>query len=142
MPAKHCRVPRCKGEHEARGLCRKHYMRARKYGDPEASGPMGGPVLHPAALTAAGVNRNHADHWCRAGYLRVPLGPNGRRAWTATEVRIGVLIGQLRDAGLTIPAAAKMAREVVEGNRAKSYRFDRIAIMVGESPEAKRATRW
>lgn len=138
-----CSVSGCRKPHEAKGLCRSHYVRARKYGDPVAEAPMGGPVLYPAALAAAGVERHHADHWCRQGYLHAPL-VDGRRQWTATEVRVGVLMGRLRDIGFALPKAAQIAREVVTTGREKWVWGGPGAVLlkVRESAKDKAATRW
>jgi hypothetical protein len=42
-----CSVSDCEAVHDARGYCRSHYMRWRRYGD-----PLGGPTPKPAPVPA------------------------------------------------------------------------------------------
>lgn len=139
-----CTVSGCRAKHEAKGYCHNHYVRYRKYGDPVTPAPLGGPVLYPAALTAAGVERRNADHWCRQGYLNAPVGPDGRRQWSELEVRVGVLMGRLRDLGFALPKAAEIAREVVTtGRDTWVLGAPAVAVLrVAETEADKAVTRW
>ena len=40
-----CSVPNCDRAHEARGLCRSHYIRLRRYGNPVAGRPVYGMAM-------------------------------------------------------------------------------------------------
>lgn len=144
-PAKRtCSVPRCREGHEARGYCVAHYRRWRLYGDPTAGAPPGGPVYYPSALTAAGLARHRADHWARVGYLKVPLGPDGRKAWTDVEVRVAALMAKLIDVGFEAAKAAKIAREVVTTGRERWIwgRPAQIHLKVAEPAADRAITRW
>src|SRR5690625_7491880 len=66
MPAGVCEVEGCERPHEARGWCKAHYERWRKYGDPLAStrAVRGGREME------GWERRHYAKGWCRAHYER------------------------------------------------------------------------
>lgn len=68
-------------------------------------------VATPPAVP--GVSYRQLDYWARLGYL-VPRqarpGTGINREWPAEEVRVAELIGRLRAAGLSLDAAATVAR--------------------------------
>ena len=77
-------------------------------------------VPHSSAdlLTQTGMTMRQLDHWTRRGYLH-PVNPAPGQGtplvWPGKEVRIAVLVVRLARAGFTVPAAAHLARTVVEG---------------------------
>lgn len=138
-----CRIGDCPDRAYSLGLCRKHYAKQRKYGDPLAIASKGGPKYTPTVLEDAGISLRQLQHWHRQGYLRAPLDPQGnRRAWNATEVRVALVIDRLIHAGFVVEAAAKIAREVVEG-RQENFRLGlRLTLRVQEGPEAAEVSPW
>lgn len=56
------------------------------------------------------------DYWTRCGYLEpdgnATPGSGHRRSWSADEIRVAAMIGQLRLAGIELATAARVAREL------------------------------
>lgn len=64
-------------------------------------------------LFAGGLSARQIHTWTKAGHLRanaVAPGSGHPRTWPDAELAIGVLIVRLLDAGLTLDAAAEVAR--------------------------------
>ena len=98
-----------------------------------------------AIAREAGVTYRQLDYWIRAGYVR-PLDPlpgtGTARQWPEEEREVVMTMARLVDAGFTVPAAAVLAREIVEcelGGEAMSLIGDGIILVV--EPVAERAPR-
>lgn len=111
-----CGISGCKRGVLARGMCRMHYDRWRKYGDVNAVGTPG-PAVNPhvAAMEAAGVTEDQRSRWASAGYLGVTADVENpaRWMWTAGAVRRAILIRRLINAGVDTGVAAKVAEGFV-----------------------------
>ena len=76
-----CTFPGCSGKHEARGWCRKHYMRWWRHGDPGRRDKIRRTCLDcPADLTGEPVNRKRCEP-CAAKRETVLLRRRFRARW-------------------------------------------------------------
>jgi len=67
-------------------------------------------------LAVSGVTYRRLDYWARMNYVRPVNEKSGsgvHRVWPDVEVAITVLMGRLIEAGMTVPAAAVVARDAV-----------------------------
>lgn len=83
MAHRTCSIPGCDQPYEARGWCRRHYKRARLYGDPEAPDRR----LKRGTCSVDECDKPHlARGWCAAHYRRWKLygHPHGEAAKTPT----------------------------------------------------------
>lgn len=124
------------------GMCRRHYERGRRFGDPLAPAKLGGPKFTPDALERAGITQRRLNHWHAKGYLNAPLVPPGnrRRQWTAQEVRVALLMARLLDAGIDLPRAAGMARNVVTKRQRSFELAEGLHLQVRELPDDAKAS--
>lgn len=111
-----CSIDGCGAGVLALGLCRKHYDRQRKNGDPLLIGRAGPrPNPHVAAMNAAGVSEDQRSRWAAAGLLGVEQDPvTGRWEWTAEAARRAILLRAMTAAGITLPAARALLGEGLE----------------------------
>lgn len=113
-PKPACTMGDCLEPVLARDLCRKHYDRWRKWGDPAVIGKAGGPRFVPAELSGEGITARQRNHWASRGVLGVAQDPStGRYLWTENSVRVALAVKRLMDAGLTLELAGAVAREAV-----------------------------
>jgi hypothetical protein len=71
-----------------------------------------------------GVSYRRLDYWARMGYLRPHgegCGSGRRRAWSEPELRVASVMARLVDAGLALPIAAAVARQIVESANPTGY---------------------
>lgn len=64
-------------------------------------------------LVSPTLTYRRLDYWSREGYLKVvnsDPGSGQRRYWSAEEAHVAVTMASLVDAGLTVPAAHRAAR--------------------------------
>ena len=62
-----------------------------------------------------GPTYRQLDYWARAGYLNVgAYGSGTMRDWSDEEIRVATVMARLTAAGLTPPAAEKVARGQLE----------------------------
>lgn len=128
-----CTVADCRKPQRCRGLCRTHYDRWLKYDDPMHTPGPGGPTSTPRALTRYGLSKKQRDYWIMRGWLKVPLDPRtGRRAWTATEIRVALVMARLTGAGLDLATAARVARSTVVRGRPQHRLAGGLVLTVTE----------
>lgn len=114
-----CTIDGCGGKVLARGYCRRHYERDRKYGDPNLRGVPGGPKFTPAALDAAGITPRRRNHWVDLGLIEGKRDKRtGRFTWTTDATRQALLIDRLANLGFPLPMASRVARAVVKDGQA------------------------
>lgn len=110
--AKQCGVGECARQHYARDMCRRHYDRWIKYGDPLGGPrPSGAPSRIPPAFAAHGMTARQVEYLVERGHVQVPLDANGFRVWTQPEIATGVLAYRLHGAGLSLALSADIARQ-------------------------------
>jgi DNA-binding transcriptional MerR regulator len=75
------------------------------------------------ASRAVGVSYRRLDYWARCGYLRPEhAGGSGVwRRWPEHELRVAAVMVRLLDAGLTLAAAAEIARAAIDEGEATHY---------------------
>lgn len=142
-PGVQCSAKGCADPIKARGLCNKHYVWLMRYGDVNHQPPRGGPKFSPAALEKAGVTKAQRNYWAKTGRVDAPLDPaTGRRSWTASEVRVAILIARLTGAGVELDAAVTIARAVVEHATHIHDLGNGVSLVVWESTEDRAVTAW
>lgn len=73
---------------------------------------------------AAGVTYRQLDYWARCGLVRAEHEGSGSgvpRRWCEHELHVAELLGRLTRAGLTLEAAAPIARGAVDDGRPTYY---------------------
>lgn len=102
----------------ARDMCRMHYERNRKWGDPLTLGAPGADRTVPEELAEAGITARMRNHWAANGLVGVEQDPEtGRYLWTEASTRIALAIKRLFDAGLPLALASTVAQSHVEHGR-------------------------
>src|SRR6516165_1703534 len=123
MPQKTgCRIEGCAGKHLARGLCRKHYSRLRRTGDPESEPALAIGAQKSAVIRASRAARKRAEE---AG-IEVPTGYRRKGANVFTRQFVKV-IGD----GVWQDAATPHLYLSVKGN-GRSYIFRYKSKMTGK----------
>jgi hypothetical protein len=114
--ARVCCLIECDKPHEALGLCKGHYVRQRKYGDPRAVGRIGPEASTPEVFAKRGLTYRQIRYWCGKGLIDAPIDPARKvRRWHPDEVRVALLIHGLSSEGLPLNMAARIARDQVGG---------------------------
>lgn len=134
--ARTCSLPECAKPHEALGLCKGHYIRQRKYGDPRAVGRIGPEASTPEIFAVNGLTYRQIRYWCGKGLIDAPIDPDRKvRRWTPDEVRAALLIHSLSSAGLPLNMAARIAREQLAGTTEHQL-GEGVLLLVAEPREA------
>lgn len=126
-----CHVPvkggaECGQPSLARGMCRKHYDRWRKHGDPQVLARAGAASNIPPALTEAGITARQRNHWAATGVIAVPLdGRSGKYIWSVDHVEMALIVKRLSDLGFPLDIAGSVAEAAVK------HRTDRVEIADG-----------
>lgn len=115
----------CHREQLARGMCRMHYDRWRKWGDPLTTGVPGGPRTVPDALEEYGVTPRQRHYWASQGVIELEQDAAGRYIWTADDLAMVKIIKDLSALGLSLDLCGQVARLAVK------ERADRIEIAPG-----------
>lgn len=133
--ARVCSLPECDKPHEALGLCKGHYIRQRKYGDPRAVGRIGPEASTPEIFAKRGLTYRQIRYWCGKGLIEAPIDPARKvRRWDPDEVRVALLIHNLSRAGLPLAMAGRIARDQVGGTT--EHRLGHgVLLLVDESRE-------
>jgi hypothetical protein len=115
----------------ARGLCRMHYERNRKWGDPHRSNPPGTRRSVPDELAAAGISARMRNHWAALGVIGLEQDPiSGRYLWTADDIAVALLVKRLVDAGLPLAMAGTVAQLKVRRGRSRMPVADGVYVSV------------
>ena len=132
-----CTIPECASPVLSRGMCRKHYDRWRKWGDPLIVGRVGGPKFAPEALEIAGITQRQRNHWAASGLLGIEQDPvTGRYLWDDTATAIAILIKRLLEAGLALDVAGAVAQGTVREGKAEVEIGDGIRVRVNYEHQA------
>jgi hypothetical protein len=84
------------------------------------------------AMLAVGITYRQLDHWCRTGYLRPDSASPGsgfRRRFPPEEREIARLMVLLTAVGVEPAAAARAAREGIEGGQPYGLLSDQVAVI-------------
>lgn len=111
-----CKIEDCGRIVLARDLCRRHYERSRKWGDPLVVHTGGAHLTIPEELAAAGISTRMRNHWALSGALRIERDGAGRYVWTRQLVAAALLMKRLLDAGIPLAMAGKIAHDAMVGN--------------------------
>lgn len=104
----------------ALGLCRLHYERNRKWGDPHRVGAPGADRTVPEELAEAGITARMRNHWAANGLVGVEQDPEtGRYLWTEADTRLALAIKRLFDAGFPLALASTVAQHSIRHGRAR-----------------------
>lgn len=102
----------CGRVEQQRGLCRSCYATRAHAGTLPAAEAHTGATLPD--LVALGVTYRQLDYWVRTGRIRCDEptpGSGARRVWPPGELEVASRMARLLDAGLSLNAAARVARE-------------------------------
>lgn len=127
-----CTYGTCETKQLAKGLCRKHYDRQLKYGDPSLVGLRGGQRTVPDELTAAGITSRQRNYWASNGIIPVPMGVNGRYIWSDDTTRMALLVQRLSAAGMSVQHAGVVAQAVVCHGATTVELFEGVSVLVSE----------
>lgn len=81
------------------------------------------------AFIRVGLTYRQLDFWTTRGYLRADVASPGsgrNRTWPQSEVRVAELMVHLTDAGVTVEAAARIARNPATGAEELRRLADRL----------------
>lgn len=116
----------CGQEETARGLCRKHYERWRKWGDVHKVGDGGTRQSVPDELLEAGISARMRNHWAALGVIGIDQDPqSGRYLWTQDAISVALIVKRLLDAGFPLVIAGRVAQHSVRHGR------ERVAVAPG-----------
>lgn len=108
----------CGREELARGVCRKHYERWRKWGDPLRIGAPGARQSVPDELAEAGITARMRNHWAALDVLGIDQDPvTGRYLWNRDTIEVALLVKRLLDAGFPLVIAGQVAQHQVRHGR-------------------------
>lgn len=128
-----CTYGNCDGKRLAKGLCRKHYERQLKHGDPSLVGLRGGQRTAPPELDAAGITTRQRNYWASSGIIPVPQADNGRYLWSHDAIRMALLVQRLSAAGMSVQHAGVVAQAVVCHGATEVELFEGVTVTVAES---------
>lgn len=123
LVASGCSVTECTRQHYAKSLCRRHYERVVRHGDPNAGRALHAGSRIPKAFAEHGMTHRQVEWQIEQGYIRVGRAENGHRVWDQREVAVGVLAYRLHEYGLRYELAAKIARQYIT-TRSPTLRVD------------------
>jgi hypothetical protein len=131
-----CEIDDCTHSILARGMCRKHYERWRRWGDARIVGKAGGPKFTPEALDIAGITARQRNHWAAAGVLGIEQDERtGRYLWNDTTTSIAVLVKRLLEAGVPLDVAGMVAQATVRDGAEQVEIGDGIRLSVSYERE-------